>query len=135
MKIQVNSVLVLAEVESVATLIPKNSVIEINQAGFLNQAFIDIIPLRKAVDNSSINKNPVSVLCYSYDIICDGMYLKGDRGLNYDDLIRSTTRISQRIDDPRFFKIFNICLYNIIEIIMNFSDIMSEIYFYIQKFW
>nr|QCI06872.1 hypothetical protein [Halydictyon mirabile] len=42
--------------------------------------------------------------------------MKGHRGLNYDDLIRSATRISQRFDDPRVFSLFYLFLQNNIDI-------------------
>lgn len=140
LKIQLNSVLTLAEIYSSKVCIPKNSIIETNQTGLLNETVIDIVPLEKIIDNKSIVKSPLSELCYSYDIICDSMYLEGDRGLNYDDLVRSTTRISQRFDDPRFFNIFYVFLHNaielsdnILELTMNVSDVISVLYFYIQK--
>lgn len=140
LKIQLNSVLTLAEIYSSKVCIPKNSIIETNQTGLLNETVIDIIPLEKVMNNKGIVKSPLSKLCYSYDIICDSMYLEGDRGLNYDDLIRSTTRISQRFDDPRFFNTFYVFLHNaielsdnILELTMNVSDVISVLYFYIQK--
>lgn len=140
-KIQLNSVLTLAEIYSSKVCIPKNSIIETNQTGLLNETVIDIVPLEKIMDNKSIIKSPLSKLCYSYDIICDSMCLEGDRGLNYDDLIRSTTRISQRFDDPRFFSIFYTFLRNaielsdnILELTMDISDVISIFYLYIQRF-
>lgn len=141
LKFQLNSVLTLAEIYSSRICIPKNSIIETNQTGLLNETVVDIIPLEKVIDNESIVKSPLSELCYSYDIICDSMYLEGDRGLNYDDLIRSTTRISQRFDDPRFFNVFYVFLHNaielsdnILELTMNISDIVGVLYFYMQRF-
>ena len=140
LKIQLNSVLTLAEIYSSQVCIPKNSIIETNQTGLLNETVIDIVPLEKVMDNKSIVKSPLSELCYSYDIICDSMYIEGDRGLNYDDLIRSTTRISQRFDDPRFFNIFYVFLHNaielsdnILELTMNVSDVISILHFCMQK--
>lgn len=69
------------------------------------------------------------------------MYVTGDRGLNYDDLVRSTTRISQRFDDPRFFNLFYVFLQNgieitdvIIELITEILGITSTGYLYLQKF-
>lgn len=69
------------------------------------------------------------------------MYVTGDRGLNYDDLVRSTTRISQRFDDPRFFNLFYVFLQNsieltdvILELVMSALDVTSVGYIYLEKF-
>lgn len=101
MQLKHNCVLVLAEIYSQKTRIHKNSIIETTQTGLLNDSVIDIIPLSILADNSKIS--PISSSCDSSKIICNNAYILGDRGLNYDDLVRSTTRISQRFDDPSLF--------------------------------
>nr|AYR06522.1 hypothetical protein [Rhodogorgon sp.] len=138
-KIKSNSILTLAKISSNNVYIPRDSIIETNQTGLLNQTIIDIIPLNSF--NLKLNLNPLSTECYLSSIICNGMYLEGDRGLNYDDLIRSTTRISQRFDDPRFFNLFYIFLQNsielsdtILEVTHNFSDVILVFCLYFQRF-
>lgn len=116
-KLKFNCVLVAAKINSNNIVISKNSIIETNQTGLLNESVVDIIPLDvlqlKKNDKSS---NPVSSFCDDSSIICKNMYVIGDRGLNYDDLVRSTTRISQRFDDPRFFNFVYMFLQNSIEL-------------------
>lgn len=138
-KIRPNSVLTLAKIDSSHIYIPKDSIIETNQTGLLNETIIDIIPL--SFFSVKLASGPLSNECSLNNIICDGMYLEGDRGLNYDDLVRSTTRISQRFDDPRFFNLFYIFLQNsielsdtILELTHSFSDVILVLYFYFQKF-
>nr|AYR06321.1 hypothetical protein [Renouxia sp.] len=138
-KLKPNSVLTLAKINSSHTYIPKDSIIETNQTGLLNETMIDIIPV--SFFNIKLSSGPLSKQCPLNNIICNGMYLEGDRGLNYDDLVRSTTRISQRFDDPRFFNLFYIFLQNsielsdtVLELTHSFSDIVLVLYFYLQKF-
>ena len=88
--------------------------IETTQTGLLNDSVIDIIPLNVFVDY--LNISPVSFSCDSSKIVCNNSYVLGDRGLNYDDLVRSTTRISQRFDDPGFFYLFHLFLKSSIEV-------------------
>ena len=130
-KLKFNCVLVAAKINSNSIVISKNSIIETNQTGLLNESVVDITPLDflqlKKDDKSS---NPVSSFCDSSSIICNDMYIVGDRGLNYDDLVRSTTRISQRFDDPRFFHFFYVFLQNSIEltdIILDWLTLVLEI--------
>jgi len=140
-KLKSNCVLVLAKVNSSNIIISKNSVIETTQTGLLNESIVDIIPLNQLnVLNYSYN-NPLSNFCDTSSIICHNMYIKGDRGLNYDDLIRSTTRISQRFDDPRFFNLFYIFLQNgiettdaLLELFMSILEILLLNYRDMQNF-
>nr|YP_009314892.1 Hypothetical protein ycf22 [Scinaia undulata]SCW23347.1 Hypothetical protein ycf22 [Scinaia undulata] len=124
--IGVNSVLTLVLIDSVTNIIPVNSLVETNQTGLLNDAVIDIVPLEiiESVNRSMLN--PLSEDCEDTHILCHLSYLEGDRGLNYDDLIRATTRISQRFDDPRFFNLFYIFLQNSIELTDNLASIFTD---------
>lgn len=141
LKIQPNCILTLATINSSNIFIPKDSIIETNQTGLLNEAVIDIIPLASVISYKEGNVSPFSYSCESSKIICNKMYVTGDRGLNYDDLVRSTTRISQRFDDPRFFNLFYVFLQNgieltdvILELMMAMLDVTSISYIYLQKF-
>nr|YP_009392435.1 hypothetical protein [Caloglossa monosticha]ARW60997.1 hypothetical protein [Caloglossa monosticha] len=121
---KVNSVIVVAYINSLNILIPKNSLVETNQTGLFNDTIIDIVPL-KIVDSKLFDINIFSSSCLKSNFLCNHHYLKGYRGLNYDDLIRAATRISQRFDDPRFFSLFYIFLQNNIDISDEFLDILN----------
>nr|YP_009398858.1 hypothetical protein [Cliftonaea pectinata]ARW68061.1 hypothetical protein [Cliftonaea pectinata] len=114
--IQLNTVVVMIFIDSCNTIIPKNSIFEINQVGLFNSIVVDVIPL-EIINELEIKKiNVLSSNCFRSKFLCSNFYLKGYKGLNYDDLVRSTTRISQRFDDPRFFDLLYLLLYNSIEI-------------------
>lgn len=140
-RIKPHCVVTLARINSSKILIPKESIIEISQTGLLNAAVIDIIPQVSLKYFDKSFNGPLVNNCESSKIICNKMYVTGDRGLNYDDLVRSTTRISQRFDDPRFFNLFYVFLQNgieitdvIIELITEILGITSTGYLYLQKF-
>nr|WCH58091.1 hypothetical protein [Cystoclonium purpureum f. stellatum] len=140
-KIDLNSILVLVYIQSQAILIPKNSIIETNQTGLLNDTVIDIIPLDILNQQYFAETHVLSKECYKSEIICHLNYLQGERGLNYDDLVRAATRISQRFDDPSFFNIFYLFLQNSIElsdellnITLNTSSITSLFYNFLKHF-
>lgn len=123
-KLKHDCVLVLAKVNSSKIIISRNSIIETTQTGLLNESIIDIITLDNSNSINNLYNNPLSKICDTSSIICNSAYLKGNRGLNYDDLIRSTTRISQRFDDPRFFNLFYVFLHNGIEL----TDTLLELF-------
>nr|QCI04070.1 hypothetical protein [Antithamnionella ternifolia] len=132
LQINPNSVLVSIYIKSDKILIPKNSIIETNQTSLFNNTIIDVIPLEKI---SYYNNKEINVFhhnCYHLKILCHNQYVVGDRGLNYDDLIRATTRIAQRFDDPRFFNLFYLFLQNTVEIsddfILTFNNLSSISY-------
>jgi len=119
LQLKLNSILVLATISSKHIIISKDSILETTQTGLLNESILDIMPVKElSIDK---DESPLSVFCDSSQIICNNMYILGDRGLNYDDLVRSTTRISQRFDDPRFFYLFYTFLQQSVEL----TDSMS----------
>lgn len=132
---EINSVLVLVDINSSVIAIPKNSLIETNQTGLLNDTAIDILPLDLIMQKDENSApSPLSSECLSSRILCHLSYVEGERGLNYDDLIRATTRISQRFDDPRFFNLFYTFLQNGIEFSDNIVTISSYVSHFIAAF-
>lgn len=78
--------------------------------------------------------SPRSNSCtYSYFLCCDS-YVTGYKGVNYDDLIRSTTRISQRFDDPRFFSLLYLFLKNSIAISDEMADLVQNLSYLLYLF-
>nr|YP_010485082.1 hypothetical protein Ycf22 [Hypnea cervicornis]UVW80776.1 hypothetical protein Ycf22 [Hypnea cervicornis] len=136
-KIDLNSILLLVFVKSTNILIPKNSIIETNQTGLLNETVIDIVPtdlLKYQVVNQI---NVFAEECYKSNIVCHLNCIQGERGLNYDDLVRAATRISQRFDDPSFFNIFYLFLQNSIDLsddILNITLDTSNFIFILYNF-
>lgn len=127
MKIDLNSILVLVHINSTQTLIPRNAIIETNQTGLLNDTIVDIIPLNKILIQNVHNVSVFSDSCHSSSIVCHLDILEGDRGLNYDDLVRAATRISQRFDDPNFFNVFYLFLQNSLELSDDMVNITNDI--------
>ena len=125
-KIDINSILLLVSIKSKNILIPKNSIIETNQTGLLNETVIDIVPLDNLNYQIIKQVNVFSEDCYKFNIVCHLNCMQGERGLNYDDLVRAATRISQRFDDPNFFNIFYLFLQNSIELSDNLLSITLD---------
>jgi len=116
LQIDVNSVLILGYIKSSNILIPKNSIIETNQTGLFNDTVIDIVPLEQIKTSDIKSVNLFHKNCLTSTVFCSNQYVVGHRGLNYDDLVRATTRIAQRFDDPRFFSLLYMFLQNSLEI-------------------
>jgi phospholipid/cholesterol/gamma-HCH transport system substrate-binding protein len=132
-KLHLNTIIVLAKINSSLNLIPRNVLIETNQTGLLNEAVIDIFPLENIEIFDKQFINPLSPECSNSKIVCNLSHVKGNRGLNYDDLVRATTRISQRFDDPRFFNLLYIFLYNGIELSDNIACLSFQALDFLYK--
>jgi phospholipid/cholesterol/gamma-HCH transport system substrate-binding protein len=127
LKINPNSVLVAVYITSSDIIIPKNSIIETSQTSLFNNTVIDIIPLEKKLLYHHNDINLFHQNCYQSKVICHHQYVIGERGLNYDDLIRATTRIAQRFDDPRLFNLFYFFMQNSLEISDDCVRILNNI--------
>lgn len=132
---KINSVIILVHIKSNKILIPKASIIETNQTGLFNDTIVDIIPITLLNKNvANFNDTVLDVFssqCLKSKFLCNYHYLQGNRGLNYDDLVRAATRISQRFDDPRFFSFIYLFLQNSVEIsdnLLNTVRITSNIF-------
>ena len=140
-KMDLNSILILVHINSSNIFIPKNCLIETSQTGLLSDYIVDIIPLQVINRRDVDNLNVFSTKCYSSKFVCDASYLYGYRGLNYDDLLRAATRISQRFDDPRFFHSFYVFIQNSISVsndlvylFNDFASIINILYYILHYF-
>ena len=121
--IHLNKVVVLLNIKSSRIEIPCNSLFEANQIGLFNDIVINITPLEH-ITYHSYTCTALSSFIYP------NSYIHGYKGINYDDLIRATTRISQRFDDPRFFNL----LYLLIQNTVNVSDELLNIFYSSSNF-
>nr|YP_010197339.1 hypothetical protein LK222_pgp150 [Gracilaria domingensis]UAD85346.1 hypothetical protein [Gracilaria domingensis] len=128
-KIQVkyNYVLIKININMSSILIPKNSLVETTQTGLLNDTVVDITPLQNISSQDTESTNVFAESCVKSLFLCHYDYIRGERGLNYDDLLRAATRISQRFDDPVFFNLVNILLHNTIYISNEFIEFTNVI--------
>nr|ARW68659.1 hypothetical protein [Palisada sp.] len=132
--VKLDKVVVLMHINSLDILIPRNSLIEANQVGLFNDIIVDITPKDNLLPKSYNSIIPTSSKCLGSSFICSDFYVRGYKGLNYDDLVRATTRISQRFDDPRFFNLFYVLLQNSIDIsteIISMISHISHVFFYL----
>ena len=102
---KVNSVDVTIEL-SPAAIVPRDVLIEANQAGIVGETSVDITPL-KPLPPSAETFDPLDPNCDRNLIICDGARLQGETGVSYDQLLRSTLRISELFGNPEFYNNLN----------------------------
>lgn len=124
--VHINKIIVLVSIKSHKILIPRNSLFESHQIGLFNDVVINITPLEYIKSDNLLLKMSISDKSASSLFILPNSYIKGYKGINYDDLIRATTRISQRFDDPRFFSLIYLLLRNLIYISDELSNLLSS---------
>ncbi len=132
--LSMNKVVILVTIKSANILIPSNVIFEANQIGLFNDIVIGINFVNKLYYSKSDLMHLSQSSYNSSNVIQPNSYIKGYKGLSYDDLIRSTTRISQRFDDPRFFSLFYLLLKNGLYISDELLVFVSNFSFIYQAF-
>jgi phospholipid/cholesterol/gamma-HCH transport system substrate-binding protein len=101
-----NGVEVTIEITAPNLKIPKDSLIEANQAGLIGETSIDIMP-RIELPAEAANLEPASDNCNPEIIICANDNLTGQIGVSFDLLLRSTAKLTDLYTDPTFFANLN----------------------------
>jgi phospholipid/cholesterol/gamma-HCH transport system substrate-binding protein len=101
MRTDTDHVNVTAMVTTANLVIPRQSVIETTQSGFIGQVFLDIRPPTTQLVSQSNNLSPFQPNCDSTLILCNGDKIQGKIGANFDALIRSTTEIAQLLNQSQ----------------------------------
>jgi phospholipid/cholesterol/gamma-HCH transport system substrate-binding protein len=96
-----NGVDVVIEIDSTNLLIPQDATLVARSSGLIGDTFIDIIP-ESTLPATVANMKPVGPNCDSNQIICDQARLKGEKGINLDDLLPYTYRFSKAYGEPEF---------------------------------
>lgn len=89
------------EISSATLLIPRNSIIQSNQAGLIGETTVDIVPNQNLPPN--LSTNPLAENCPGSPIVCDGDRLQGLVGVNFNELITATVKLTDLFADPELF--------------------------------
>lgn len=102
----VNGVLAQVEIMPASLVIPRNSLVEVTQSGFIGQVELSIRPK----DGDSLPTQTIATLspfqpkCDKAVILCDGDRLNASVGANFDELIRSTTKLATVLGDSQLLE-------------------------------
>ncbi|MBD2451503.1 MCE family protein [Nostoc sp. FACHB-152] len=100
-----NAIEVEVEITPDDLIIPNDVIVEANQSGLISESIVDIRPRTTFV--AQVKAKPVDKNCNPSLIVCNGSRLKGQIGISIDDLIRSTTELSNLYNDPKFYQRVN----------------------------
>ncbi|CAJ1965370.1 unnamed protein product [Sphenostylis stenocarpa] len=90
------SIEAIVEIEDDKTIIPRNSLVEVNQSGLLMETIIDITP-RDPIPTPSTG--PLDQECSKEGlIVCDKEKIKGREGVSLDKLVGIFTRLGQDVE-------------------------------------
>lgn len=92
-------------------VIPRDSEISVTQSGFIGQVEISIQPRTKFDRTASYPElSPYKPKCEKSLILCDGDRINGVMGANFDELIRSTTKLTALLSDNKILDNANVTL-------------------------
>ncbi|MEM9976024.1 MAG: MlaD family protein [Cyanobacteria bacterium P01_D01_bin.2] len=114
-----NTVTMEIEVNKGELRIPAQSVIKTSQSGLIGETTVTIQPPESASISDAI-PGPVASDCDSSLILCNGDRLDGIVGVNYEDLLESSEKISETLADPEI-------LAGVKEILENTRQISSNV--------
>lgn len=120
-----NTVLVEIEIHQSGLRIPADSVVKTSQSGLIGETTISIEPPSSDTDLVAESvPGPTTRECDSTVILCHGDRIDGEVGVNYEDLLESSQKISEdlsrALDDPQ-------TLGNIREILANTRAISGNV--------
>ncbi|WP_404789089.1 MlaD family protein [Altericista sp. CCNU0014] len=83
-------------------VIPRNSDVSVTQSGFIGQVELSIQPNAKFDKTATYpDLSPFKPKCEKSLILCDGDRLSSTTGANFDELIRSTTKLTNLLSDSK----------------------------------
>uniref|UniRef100_A0A0D3AC37 aspartate carbamoyltransferase n=1 Tax=Brassica oleracea var. oleracea TaxID=109376 RepID=A0A0D3AC37_BRAOL len=87
----------VAEIEDDKIIIPRNSLVEVNQSGLLMETMIDITP-KDPIPEPSVG--PLHQECGKEGlIVCDKEKIKGEQGVSLDELVGIFTRMGRDVEE------------------------------------
>lgn len=87
-------------------VIPRNSLVEVNQSGLLMETLIDITP-RPPVPTHAVG--PLDPNCNKEGlIVCDRERIKGEQGVSLDELVGIYTRLGRQMDEISVTKTYDL---------------------------
>lgn len=103
---QTEGVDVQVSIENPRLIIPKQSIAETNQSGFLGNTNIDIFPPQDklAIDPKM---NPIAKDCNADLIICQGGEIEGVRGVSFIALLKDSSAALRKINDQNLIDNLN----------------------------
>jgi ABC-type transporter Mla subunit MlaD len=88
---------ICSQVDDDKIIIPRNSVVEVNQSGLLMETLIDITPKDPLLAPSV---GPLDPDCYKEgSILCDRQRMKGQQGVSLDALVGIFTRLGGDVEE------------------------------------
>jgi phospholipid/cholesterol/gamma-HCH transport system substrate-binding protein len=121
-----NTIEVKLEITQSGLRMPAGVVVETSQSGLIGETSIAITPLSELAE-ANLAMSPIGRDCNSQVILCDGDQLKGQVGVNYEDLLKSAERISNFLADPKLAQDILKILNNTSEITDNVIDLSAEL--------
>ncbi|QHO26975.1 hypothetical protein HN51_023998 [Arachis hypogaea] len=100
------SIEAVVEVEDDKTIIPRNSLVEVNQSGLLMETIIDITP-KDPIPTPSVG--PLDQSCSKEGlIVCDREKIKGHQGVSLDALVGIFTRLGRDVEEIGIAKSYSL---------------------------
>ncbi|AFY73874.1 ABC-type transport system involved in resistance to organic solvents, periplasmic component [Synechococcus sp. PCC 7502] len=102
LNVQNDGAVVTVAISNPNLIIPRQSIIETTQSGFLSSTVIDILPQSDLMANSS--NNPLSEKCNNQIVVCSGKSIDGAVGVSFTRLLRQTSAALRQVNDSKLIE-------------------------------
>lgn len=96
--------IVTVSVANPRLIIPRDSIVETTQSGFLSNTVIDILPQTEVRDQSI---TAVSANCNNAIVVCSGKTIEGTVGVSFTRLLRQTSAALKQVNDSNLISTLN----------------------------
>ncbi|KAI5075009.1 hypothetical protein GOP47_0010970 [Adiantum capillus-veneris] len=105
-KSSLDSIDVVIQILDAKIVIPRGSLVEVNQSGLLMDTLIDVTPPNQLPQPTV---GPLDPRCSEEGmIVCDRQRLKGEQGVNLDELVGLFTRLAKEVDQIGISQIYSL---------------------------
>lgn len=95
---------VTAEIMDAGVVIPRNSLVEVNQSGLISETLIDITP-QNPIPRPTVG--PLHPECHNEGlIVCDRQHITGVQGVSLDELVGICTKLAKQMDQEGIQSMF-----------------------------
>jgi phospholipid/cholesterol/gamma-HCH transport system substrate-binding protein len=105
LNVQNNGAIVTVAIANPNLIIPRQSIVETTQSGFLSSTVIDIFPQTDVIPNQ--NLTAVSSNCDNQAVICNGKTIDGAVGVSFTKLLRQTSNALRQVNDSNLIGTLN----------------------------
>jgi len=105
LNVQNDGAIITVAIANPSLIIPRQSIVETTQSGFISSTVIDILPQADLGKDESLT--PLSKNCNDQIVVCNGKSIDGTVGVSFTKLLRQTSAALRQVNDSNLIGSLN----------------------------